>query len=167
MLFSTSHSVTRNLAVHCGVRETFLAWEETLHFYLVASVEYLAYCMAVCRQRSYSGTQALNLCHTETCKLGIYCYVQRRSPEDATIRELAPEFRPPEWLTDVVARTTPYFPQMGDEVIYFVQGHQQYVDAVKTNNVYHIDVDRNQPWHKMPHIRVCWHCLCDSENYWD
>jgi len=44
---------------------------------------------------------------------------------------------------------------MGDEVIYFVQGHQLYVDAVKTNNVYRIDVDRNQPWHKMAHIRVC------------
>jgi len=81
-------------------------------------------------------------------------YLQRRSPEDAKVRELAPEFRPPEWLTDVVARTTPYFPQMGDEVIYFVQGHQQYVEAVRTNGVYRIDVDRNQPWHKMPHIRV-------------
>jgi len=51
---------------------------------------------------------------------------------------------------------------MGDEVIYFVQGHQQYVDAVKTNNVYSIDVDRNQPWHKMPHIRVCHHYFYDD-----
>jgi len=88
--------------------------------------------------------------------LGVECRVQRRSHEDVEICELAPEFRPPEWLTDVVARTTPYFPQMGDEVIYFVQGHQQYVDAVKNNSVYRIDADRNQPWHKMPHIRVCW-----------
>jgi len=79
---------------------------------------------------------------------------QQRLLEDATIRELAPEFRPPEWLTDVVARTTPYFPQIGDEVLYFVQGHEQYVEAVKSSGVYHIDVDRNQPWHKMPHIRV-------------
>jgi len=84
--------------------------------------------------------------------------MQQRSLEDATIRELAPEFRPPEWLTDVVARTTPYFPQIGDEVIYFMQGHQQYVEAVKSSGVYRIDVDRNQPWHKMPHIRVC-HCI--------
>lgn len=90
-----------------------------------------------------------------------YC-IQRRPAEDAAIRELAPEFRPPEWLTDVVARTTPYLPQMGDEVIYFVQGHQQYVDAVKSNNVYRIDVDRNQPWHKMPHIRVCLRFFCLS-----
>lgn len=93
--------------------------------------------------------------HRDTYELRVHCDVQRRMPEDAAIRELAPEFRPPEWLTDVVARTTPYFSQMGDEVIYFVQGHQQYVEAVKSNNVYRIDADRNQPWHKMPHIRVC------------
>jgi len=92
---------------------------------------------------------------TESCTNCLpLCALQRRQPEDATIRELAPEFRPPEWLTDVVARTTPYFPQIGDEVIYFVQGHQQYVDAVKSADVYRIDTDRNQPWHKMPHIRV-------------
>jgi len=97
----------------------------------------------------------------------VYCYVQRRSAEDVTVRELPPEFRPPEWLTDVVTRTTPYFPQMGDEVIYFVQGHRQYVDTVQTNNVYRIDVDRNQPWHKMPHIRVCSFCLSSvSDNNW-
>jgi len=92
----------------------------------------------------------------------VFCSdVPQRSPEDAAIRELAPEFRPPEWLTDVISRTTPYFPQIGDEVIYFVQGHQQYVEAVKNRDVYRIDVDRNQPWHKMPHIRVCSGFLSD------
>ena len=96
----------------------------------------------------YMMTEKLSMC----C---VCCCVQQRLPEDATIRELAPEFRPPEWLTDVVTRTTPYFPQMGDEVIYFVQGHQQYVEVVKSSGVYRIDTERNQPWHKMPHIRVC------------
>jgi len=28
------------------------------------------------------------------------------------------------------------FPQIGDEVIYFMQGHQQYVEAVKSSGVF-------------------------------
>jgi len=51
-------------------------------------------------------------------------------------------------------RKTPYVPQIGDEVIYFLQGHLQYVAAVKEKKVYDIDPEKNQPWHKMPHIRV-------------
>lgn len=103
----------------------------------------------------------LHYLDTRRHKSHVCYYLQLRSPEDAAMCERAQEFRPPEWLTQVVARTTPYFPQMDDEVIYFVQGHQQYVDAVKTNDIYPIDVDRNQPWHKMPQIRVCRHFLHD------
>lgn len=53
--------------------------------------------------------------------------------------------RHPEWLMDMVPRKTPYFPQIGDEVVYFHQGHQSYVQAVKRCRVYHIR-DRDQPW---------------------
>lgn len=31
-------------------------------------------------------------------------------------------FRPSEWLSSVVPRRAPFYPQMGDEVIYFKQG---------------------------------------------
>ena len=37
------------------------------------------------------------------------------------ITELPPEYRPPEWLTATVPRKAPYVPQMGDEVMYFMQ----------------------------------------------
>ncbi|XP_037519900.1 bromodomain and WD repeat-containing protein 3 [Rhipicephalus sanguineus] len=53
--------------------------------------------------------------------------------------------RHPEWLMDTVPRKTPYFPQIGDEVVYFHQGHQSYVQAVKRCRVYHIR-DQAQPW---------------------
>ncbi|KAH8021541.1 hypothetical protein HPB51_015937 [Rhipicephalus microplus] len=46
--------------------------------------------------------------------------------------------RHPEWLMDTVPRKTPYFPQIGDEVVYFHQGHQSYVQAVKRCRVYHV-----------------------------
>ncbi|CAI9738520.1 PH-interacting protein-like isoform X2 [Octopus vulgaris] len=63
------------------------------------------------------------------------------------------DFFPPKWLTDVYPRKAPYVPQMGDEVIYFRQGHEQYVHAVKKNNVYKVNPYKNQPWHKIPNLR--------------
>lgn len=71
------------------------------------------------------------------------------------IDELPEEFRPPEWLTDTIPRKAPYVPQMGDEVMYFRQGHELYVQAVKTRDVYPINPNKNQPWHKNPSLRVC------------
>jgi bromodomain and WD repeat domain containing protein 1/3 len=46
---------------------------------------------------------------------------------------------PIEWFTDTVPRKTPYFPQIGDEVVYFRQGHQQYIDTVRDNKIYSIN----------------------------
>ncbi|KAL2096562.1 hypothetical protein ACEWY4_008710 [Coilia grayii] len=64
------------------------------------------------------------------------------------LREVSNEFRPSVWITDVIPRKSPFVPQMGDEVIYFRQGHEAYVEAVSRNNVYPINMDR-QPWRKM------------------
>lgn len=69
------------------------------------------------------------------------------------ITELPEEFRPPEWLTDVIPRKSPYVPQMGDDVMYFKQGHELYLLAVKKRNVYHVDLRKNQPWHVNPNLR--------------
>lgn len=76
-----------------------------------------------------------------------------KSPEE--IQELLRIFRPPDWLTDVVPRKQPYFPQMGDEVMYFRQGHEFYVKEVVRRKVYHLDQNKNQAWHKYPSLRVC------------
>lgn len=70
------------------------------------------------------------------------------------ITELPEEFRPPEWLTDVIPRKSPYVPQMGDDVMYFKQGHELYLLAAKKHNVYHVDLRKNQPWHANPNLRV-------------
>uniref|UniRef100_A0A6Q2ZD26 Bromo domain-containing protein n=1 Tax=Esox lucius TaxID=8010 RepID=A0A6Q2ZD26_ESOLU len=61
---------------------------------------------------------------------------------------LSNEFRPSAWITDVIPRKSPFVPQMGDEVIYFRQGHEAYVEAVSRNNLYPINMEK-QPWRKM------------------
>ncbi|CAL1275181.1 unnamed protein product [Larinioides sclopetarius] len=63
-------------------------------------------------------------------------------------KKLPERFRPPEWLTDVMPHKAPYVPQIGDEIVYFLQGHELYVQAVKRNRIYDIYM-RSQPWRKM------------------
>ncbi|KAM9734018.1 bromodomain and WD repeat-containing protein 3 [Menidia menidia] len=63
-------------------------------------------------------------------------------------REVSNEFRPSPWITDVIPRKSPFVPQMGDEVIYFRQGHEAYVDAVSRSELYPINLEK-QPWRKM------------------
>uniref|UniRef100_A0A673GN11 Bromodomain and WD repeat-containing protein 3-like n=1 Tax=Sinocyclocheilus rhinocerous TaxID=307959 RepID=A0A673GN11_9TELE len=69
-------------------------------------------------------------------------------PRPPINREISNEFRPSAWITDVIPRKSPFVPQMGDEIIYFRQGHEAYVDAVCRTNLYPINLDR-QPWKKM------------------
>lgn len=70
------------------------------------------------------------------------------------VEELPEEFRPPEWLTDTIPRKAPYVAQMGDEVIYFRQGHELYLQAVKRQKTYDVYLNKNQPWNKHPNLRV-------------
>lgn len=70
------------------------------------------------------------------------------------VTELKEEFRPPEWLTGTIPRKTPYVPQMGDEVMYFRQGHELYLQAVERHKAYPINPNANLPWHKLPNLRV-------------
>lgn len=60
-------------------------------------------------------------------------------------KRAGPPLRHPEWLMDTMPRKTPYFPQVGDELVYFHQGHQSYVQTVKRCRAYHIR-DRLQPY---------------------
>ncbi|KAK3519346.1 hypothetical protein QTP70_024773 [Hemibagrus guttatus] len=58
------------------------------------------------------------------------------------------EWLPSEWITDTVPRRCPFTPQMGDEVYYFRQGHEAYVEMAKKNRIFSIN-PKKQPWHKM------------------
>ena len=68
------------------------------------------------------------------------------------ISEVPDVYRPSEWLTEVLPRKAPYYPQMGDEIVYFRQGHQFYIDAVRNKKIYELGV-RFEPWSKVK-IRV-------------
>lgn len=59
--------------------------------------------------------------------------------------EIPEPFRPPEWLSEVIPRKAPYYPQMGDEVVYFRQGHARYLEAVRSKNVYNLG-NKCEPW---------------------
>uniref|UniRef100_A0A3B4ATP0 PH-interacting protein n=1 Tax=Periophthalmus magnuspinnatus TaxID=409849 RepID=A0A3B4ATP0_9GOBI len=58
------------------------------------------------------------------------------------------EWLPSAWITDTVPRRCPYIPQMGDEVYYFRQGHEAYVEMAKQKKIFSIN-PKKQPWHKM------------------
>lgn len=59
--------------------------------------------------------------------------------------EIPEIYRPPEWLSEVIPRKAPYYPQMGDEVVYLRQGHQQYLEAVRSKDVYKLS-QNCEPW---------------------
>lgn len=69
------------------------------------------------------------------------------------IREVPEVYRPSEWLTEVIPRKAPYYPQMGDEIVYFRQGHKFYLDAIRNKKIYELS-PRCEPWTKI-NIRVC------------
>lgn len=62
--------------------------------------------------------------------------------------ELPEIYRPPEWLSEVIPKKTPYYPQMGDEVVYFRQGHERYYNMVKAKQIYKIS-HSCEPWKKL------------------
>ncbi|XP_065816441.1 bromodomain and WD repeat-containing protein 3 isoform X3 [Labrus bergylta] len=73
---------------------------------------------------------------------------QRPKARPSVNREVSNEFRPSPWITDVTPRKSPFVPQMGDEVIYFRQGHEAYAEAVSRSELYPINLDK-LPWKKM------------------
>ncbi|XP_071819234.1 PH-interacting protein-like isoform X2 [Apostichopus japonicus] len=68
--------------------------------------------------------------------------------DEQPVSELPEEYKLSRWITDTNPRRSPYVPQMGDEIMYFWQGHKAYVEAVKRHNVYHID-GRKFPWNHL------------------
>nr|XP_031315547.1 bromodomain and WD repeat-containing protein 1 isoform X2 [Camelus dromedarius] len=74
--------------------------------------------------------------------------LQRMTQAELTNMEHLYEFHPPVWITDTTLRKSPFVPQMGDEVIYFRQGHEAYIEAVRRNNIYELNPNK-EPWRKM------------------
>uniref|UniRef100_A0A8C6P7H6 Bromodomain and WD repeat domain containing 1 n=1 Tax=Nothobranchius furzeri TaxID=105023 RepID=A0A8C6P7H6_NOTFU len=81
-------------------------------------------------------------------KPGKKCKENSKKAKPSINREVSNEFRPSAWITDVIPRKSPFVPQMGDEVIYFRQGHEAYVEAVSRSELYPINLEK-QPWKKM------------------
>lgn len=66
-------------------------------------------------------------------------------PPTAPNGEIPEQYRPAEWLSEVIPRKAPYYPQMGDEIVYFRQGHQRYLEAVRLKKVYKLS-HSSEPW---------------------
>ncbi|KRY11436.1 Bromodomain and WD repeat-containing protein 3 [Trichinella patagoniensis] len=63
----------------------------------------------------------------------------------ARYEDLLSKFHFSDWITSTTCRPSPYFPQQGDEVVYFHQGHRMYVDEVKRANLYKLK-EKDLPW---------------------
>lgn len=68
------------------------------------------------------------------------------SADDASSEMLVPGLDWLSWLQMDAPHRDPYFPQMGDELIYFFQGHQLYVEEVAKKQLY--PPIRSLPWNK-------------------
>lgn len=62
--------------------------------------------------------------------------------------EIPDVYKPSEWLAEVIPRKAPYYPQMGDEIVYFRQGHKRYLDVVREKNIYKLSANC-EPWKVM------------------
>lgn len=56
---------------------------------------------------------------------------RKRIPELQNQGLTLEEWLPSAWITDTMPRRCPFTPQMGDEVYYFHQGHEAYVEMAK------------------------------------
>ncbi|XP_067401337.1 bromodomain and WD repeat-containing protein 1-like [Emydura macquarii macquarii] len=74
--------------------------------------------------------------------------VQNNTPTQPVNVDLLYDYHPPVWITDTALRKSPFVPQMGDEIIYFRQGHEAYIEAVRKNDIYELNPHK-EPWRKM------------------
>ena len=74
------------------------------------------------------------------------------SVDDASSDLLLPGLDWLTWLQTDQPHRSPYFPQMGDEVIYFFQGHQLYIEEVSKKQLY--PQIKHLPWHTLPNLGV-------------
>ncbi|XP_060526262.1 bromodomain and WD repeat-containing protein 3 [Cylas formicarius] len=62
--------------------------------------------------------------------------------------KISEQYKLSEWLSETRPRKSPYYPQIQDDIVYFVQGHQLYVEAVRMKSVYDVNL-KEMPWSTM------------------
>lgn len=81
------------------------------------------------------------------------------------IKEIPEMYKPLEWLAQTVPRKAPYCPQIGDEVVYFKQGHLLYLEAVKNKKLYEVN-PKDIPWNKCEiKVLICGSIFDEFYNY--
>jgi hypothetical protein len=70
---------------------------------------------------------------------------------------------PSPWLLQTEPTLNPFFPQLGDKVVYCWQGHEQYINAVILNDVYKIKT-KHFPWQRL-HLRPQEVCMVLSMHF--
>uniref|UniRef100_A0A8C8E3C7 Bromodomain and WD repeat domain containing 3 n=1 Tax=Oryzias sinensis TaxID=183150 RepID=A0A8C8E3C7_9TELE len=73
--------------------------------------------------------------------------VTKKKPPSSLAGLNPEEWLPPSWIMETVPHRSPFVPQMGDELIYFKQGHQAYMRAVRRAKAYSINPQK-QPWNR-------------------
>ncbi|CAG7723230.1 unnamed protein product [Allacma fusca] len=68
--------------------------------------------------------------------------------------EIPEQFRPPDWLSEVMPKRSPYFPQLGDDLVYFRQGHELYVNQVENQSIYDVSKKMKKllPYNQIPDL---------------
>ena len=59
--------------------------------------------------------------------------------------DIPKDYLPSAWLAGSIPKKSPYFPQMGDEVMYFKQGHMGYINLVSVRKCYKLNM-KEQTW---------------------
>ena len=59
--------------------------------------------------------------------------------------DIPKSYWPSSWLAEYIPKKSPYFPQMGDEVMYFKQGHMGYIGLVQKRKCYKLNM-KEQQW---------------------
>jgi len=72
------------------------------------------------------------------------------------LEEIPEQYRPCEWLAEVHAKRSPYFPQIGDYLVYYRQGHEHYINEVETKKMYEIPMKlkKSLPYVQKPDLEV-------------
>ena len=71
--------------------------------------------------------------------------------------EVIPEmYGPSKWFSQIEPKRSPYFPQLGDELVYFRQGHEMYVNEVTDSKIYSFDskMKKSLPYMRNPDLPV-------------
>ena len=71
------------------------------------------------------------------------------------------DFLPSNWITEVHPGGTSYMPQLYDTVVYFRQGHKEYVQKVVEKKLHALST-KKLPWMKFPDLRAVEVCVLDE-----